>query len=393
MFLINQVKGGLQREVDDFFLSLGREIEDSVTAAAVTVARRALRPSAFTALNVRVVQEAMGSTAGSMWHGLRVLAVDSTTLNLRPNSSINQHFGGQVHNGRLYPFARCSQMIDVGTQLTIDCQVAPFELGEVILAADHVECAPKDSITLYDRGYPGFFLFAMHRHHRRHVVMRIKRRFHPDCDALFLDPDAGKILKMDPAKDAAASCRDAQISDQPVALRLVRLTLPTGETEILATSLLDSVLYPDEAFMELYAQRWAAETDFRTQKSRLQMENLTGKSVHSVYQDVHARILAKNIALWLVADQQERMDQERTERAAAGLTTKHRRKANVVDMLHLLKQVLPAIVMQRDASALQQLWSRCLRHSHAERKGRSFPRNMTSGAKSKRFPMAYKQTA
>jgi hypothetical protein len=36
----------------------------------------------------------------------------------------------------------------------------------------------------------------------------------------------------------------------------VSLRLPTGELEVLATSLLDEALYPTQEFLPLYHRRW-----------------------------------------------------------------------------------------------------------------------------------------
>ena len=48
---------------------------------------------------------------------------------------------------------------------------------------------------------------------------------------------------------------------KPLKLRLIRIDLPTGETEILITSLIDKELYPYDIFAELYHERWFVEED------------------------------------------------------------------------------------------------------------------------------------
>jgi hypothetical protein len=44
------------------------------------------------------------------------------------------------------------------------------------------------------------------------------------------------------------------------AVRLVTVTLNTGEYEVLVTSLADELTYPNELFKELYYLRWGIET-------------------------------------------------------------------------------------------------------------------------------------
>ncbi len=82
---------------------------------------------------------------------------------------------------------------------------------------------------------------------------------------------------------------------KPLKLRLIRINLPTGEVEILITSLIDKELYPYDIFAELYHERWFVEEDYKKIKCWLEIENFTGKSVLSVYQDFHARVFSKNL--------------------------------------------------------------------------------------------------
>lgn len=56
------------------------------------------------------------------------------------------------------------------------------------------------------------------------------------------------------------------------------LPLPTGEIEVLMTSLLDSNINKEE-FKKLYGFRWEVETFFGVLKSRLSLENFIGLTV------------------------------------------------------------------------------------------------------------------
>lgn len=72
---------------------------------------------------------------------------------------------------------------------------------------------------------------------------------------------------------------------QGITVRFVRVVLPTGEIEVLATSLLDEVRFPDAVFADLYHERWGSETYYDLIKNRLECENFSGKSAESVRQD------------------------------------------------------------------------------------------------------------
>jgi len=85
----------------------------------------------------------------------------------------------------------------------------------------------------------------------------------------------------------------------PLKLRLIRVE-NSGQVQLLITSLLDMDTYPIEIFHDLYHLRWPVEEDYKTMKCRLELENFSGKSVLSGYQDVHAKLFTKNL-VWMMA--------------------------------------------------------------------------------------------
>ena len=85
------------------------------------------------------------------------------------------------------------------------------------------------------------------------------------------------------------------LETKPLKLRLIRIELDNGETEILITSLIDRNAYPYELFSELYHERWPVEEDYKAMKHRLEVENFSGNYVLSVYQDFHAKVFSKNL--------------------------------------------------------------------------------------------------
>ena len=103
------------------------------------------------------------------------------------------------------------------------------------------------------------------------------------------------------------------LDSKPIRLRLIRIELDTGETEILATSLTDMIKYPYEIFAELYHLRWPIEEDYNALKYRLQIENFSGKSIHSVYQDFHAKVFSKNLTAVIATTTREDIIQKSRE--------------------------------------------------------------------------------
>jgi hypothetical protein len=76
---------------------------------------------------------------------------------------------------------------------------------------------------------------------------------------------------------------------------LVKIKLPNGEIEILATSFLDAEVMSIIELGDLYAKRWGIETAFDRLKNQLLMMCFTGIKPDAIYQDVYATIFVYNL--------------------------------------------------------------------------------------------------
>lgn len=334
---------------------------------------------------------------GNRWLGLRVMAVDSSVLNLPKTGSMFHAFSGQrmakTQNGLMLPMARFSQLYDIDSGLTWHAIVQPNSCSETVAAAGHLAHSPANALILYDRGYPSYALIAQHFQLQRHFCMRVSRGFSPETDPLFNADQRSRIIRLKPNRDAKRWCKKHNMAVNRLTLRAVPVLLNTGEVEVLLTSLLDCEQIPDADFGELYALRWGVEGDFRHLKSRLQLENWTGKRIECIAQDVHARVLAKNLSTVLILVAQAQLDAERAQKIADQLpVSKHRAKVNATAALHLCKFALVAFLLRPTPQVLQSLVDRIVSNTHAQRPGRAYKRKHNKG-KSTRYPMAYKQTA
>jgi hypothetical protein len=229
------------------------------------------------------------------------------------------------------------------------------------------------------------------RFHQVAFCVRLPRGFHAGADRLFKDPGAPRLIEAAPNSDAQVACREADLVPETLTLRLARVELDTGEIEVLITSVLDETAVPEAAFKALYHQRWGVEGDYRHLKSRLQLPNFTGLSPTVVEQDIHARILTKNLVLLLTQQAQACLDAA-TEPDVR--PRRHRRKVNVTDALHLCKHVLAALLLgSRDLDGMDRLIEAITRHRHSHRPGREAPRRPNRPRARSRYPMAYRQTA
>ena len=77
-------------------------------------------------------------------------------------------------------------------------------------------------------------------------------------------------------------------------VRVIKLELPTGETETLLTNL-GRKSFKKSEFMALYFKRWPIETKYNTLKNKLEIENFSGRMLISVQQDFYATMYISNL--------------------------------------------------------------------------------------------------
>lgn len=103
------------------------------------------------------------------------------------------------------------------------------------------------------------------------------------------------ITEIYPSKASAKKCKALGLNTSPIKLRFICIKLRTGEKEILITSLIDHQKYPYRIFSGLYQLRWPVEESYKTMKSRLEIENFSGKSCLAINQDFYAKIFSCNL--------------------------------------------------------------------------------------------------
>jgi len=181
--------------------------------------------------------------------------------------------------------------------LTLDLQVAPYSSSERDLAAMHLMKSTHSDVMLYDRGCPEFWFFALHTKYQRNFCMRAQPSLGPQIEAFSRSSRNEQIMTFSASKKGKTKCRQLELKYNDIQLRLVKVILPTGEIEILITSLLDQNQYPQNEFKALYHSRWGIEEDYKTQKLSLETESFSGLTVHSVMQDLHAKVFIKNVTM------------------------------------------------------------------------------------------------
>lgn len=98
--------------------------------------------------------------------------------------------------------------------------------------------------------------------------------------------------------------------NEDITIRVVVITLSTGEKEVLITSLLDKKRYPYKIYLKLYFNRWGIEEGYKFLKVGVEVENFSGISCHAVEQDFYASVLAANARALLALEATEEITEK-----------------------------------------------------------------------------------
>ena len=161
------------------------------------------------------------------------------------------------------------------------------------------------------------------------------------------------------------------LDTDPVSIRLLRIEFESGQSEVLVTSLTDSKMYPYDLFAELYHQRWFVEEDYKSLKLSLEIENFSGKTVHSIYQDCYAQLLLKNITSILSFEARNYLKKAKKK-------VKYSHQINFTYALSKTKEILIRLFYSKEGEVVQLfkiLQRLYLKITEPVRPGRSYPRN------------------
>ena len=373
-FLMNLIKGSYQDELDHFFKAIfGFNVPRRIVSkAALTKARKKLKYEAFVELNSHLVEHFYKYFNPLKWHGFNLLAIDGTTVTLPRVEAISTHFGAwKPGQGSKCPKARVSQMFDPLNKITVDAIIESKDCGERELAAFHFLNLLENDLVLLDRGYPAYWMFNLIISRGAHFCARVQRKQWRLVRQFYNSGKKEKIISLTAASTSIKTCREMGLDLKPLKLRLLRVELDTGEAEILITSLLDKVLHPHTQFYELYHLRWPVEEDYKTMKRCIEIENFSGKSVLSVYQDFHARIFSKNLTSTLAFQTQQKIDEITRNR-------KYQYKPNFVQALSKIKDVIPLLFIRSSDKILKiikDILDIIIKTIEPVRLGRKYPRS------------------
>jgi len=384
-------KSSIQRELDRFYKDVTQSDFNirKVTKGAFTQARAKLNPWAFTRLNEVAINTFYDEAEYHVWHQMRLLAVDGTRMVLPNHPSVAEEFG--VH--KFGPKADSTRSLAMGSLLydplnllTIDSQIAPYASSERDLLMKHLEKINAGDMLLLDRGYPCFWLLFMLKARGIEFCVRLKDNWWLKVKDFTDSNDKERIVTFTlPKKDRTKLKDYPHMQDAEITCRLIKVELENGEKEILCTSLTDSDTYLYSDFEQLYHYRWNEEEAYKLLKSRIELENFSGKTARAVKQDFHAKVFLMTLCAAYAHPIEEKVMAE----YKADKDRKHAQKINRTNALATTMDILvPVFVRKKFKESLKAFDELVSQTREIVRPGRSNPRNKKP---KKLYSMNYKR--
>ena len=325
LFLLKTVRECLFIAFSKFAENIG-ETTISMTEQSISEARNKIRWEAFAELSWKVGLLAY-SDDYETWNGYRLWAIDGTKIALPNIPSLREQFGDEKGS----PMARGSILYDVLNYTILDAHIEPLAVDERTLAKRHVDALKKGmngdkDLIISDRGYPSEDMIDYYESNNIKYLMRVRRKFNADVDAVAGNEGFVKIGKY--------------------AVRVIKVELNTGEIEVLLTNLMENVDYKG-----LYFCRWGVEKEYDVLKNALEIENFSGRSETAIKQDFYAHIIASNLLVASYWEAQEIVNAERNENTE----NKREYKVNVSQSAGILKSYIIRAILVKTTREREQL--------------------------------------
>lgn len=353
------------------------QLEAVPTASAYCQARQKLKPELFARLNQIVVEdfyrlyEADGAV--KRWRGHRLLGADGTKLNLPDSEGLRAAF--TVHSNQHEEFVQATAVVlhDLLNDICLQAYLGPVS-GEKRPLLDHLwEATSENDLLVFDRNFGDYSIVAWAVMTRRDVIIRCRRQSFSVVEEFWQSDKLEAIVTLNVSQSVETQrfVREHNLPEN-VRVRLLKFTLPTGETEVLLTTLCDRQKYPRKEFYTVYGWRWGDETYYDRIKNIFEVERFSGATEQVIRQDFFGVIFLSTLESVLAKRAQEVLSQRDKARA-----TETQGKVNrAVSYVSLVDEAVGLLLDERVhiEDALDRLYQLFQKNPTRHRAGRKYER-------------------
>lgn len=351
--ILNRKGVTLSMEIRRFFQLLKpKNTAESISNPGYLKQRLKLNPAAFTYLNDYHIKNFYEEEKNlHRLKGYYVFAVDGSKSNLPNTSETKKVYGGQTNRFGHQTQAGISCLYDVFNKMVLDCTISPRNYNEGAEMEIHIDKIPsiigsEPYIVLLDRGYPSslFFINRLERN-QKFVVRLSSTTFKREQMSMVADDEDIEIKftpeRINPYRKTAFAKRLRE--KESIHLRFVKIMLPDGTLEVLATNI-QREEFSAEEIGKIYGLRWGIETAYDTLKNKFMLENFTGKKPIIIEQDILSTIYLYNLVQDIIKDaEEERQEKDKHKQY------KHIMTINLNMAIGIIKEDLIRMALEDDS--------------------------------------------
>lgn len=379
---LNFLKRGTQDELITYFTEIG--MPEKIPTASAFVQRRKLIDTLFYADLFRTTSGEFYSRPeqARTFNGLRVVALDGTTVWLPTTKENEEEFGKHRNNGKsegtsVLPVAELAY--DPLNDLFVDMLLAKSDTSELSCALEIVQRQPAGLLYLADGYYPSYAFMRSVMEKGGHFLLKAYPSW---CKAAGEFWESGRRDGVITVKANFKGARRLKAAGMPCKIgeelkaRAIRWESDGegGRGCLLLTDLDDAHKWPADELARLYARRWSEETAIGYAKNEEQMTIFSGRATKVVRDDLWATLIDYNIMSLL-----EKVAPRDTpdDSSAKGKTkTKYEYEDNRNVAWAIMKIYLPKWLESSSPEQLVVEWATLMSHyKRPVRPHRHFPRH------------------
>lgn len=386
-YILSQKGKTTTMEINNYFKEINKR-EDRVTKQAFCKQRCRLNPKVFIQLNHEYIESFYKNSDYKTYKEYILTAIDGTILEIPNTKELQLEYQCQSAKGenvRKSARAKVSGVYDLENNIMIDSVIDKYTTSERSLAKKNIETLfkllgdDKKVITIFDRGYISIEMLIFLMELPIFYIFRLQSGTYEDEKSLMNNDD--EIINIEINKSRLKKINDKDIKDKAkqignINVRMVRITLSTGEDEYLLTNIPHDEIGTSEIGL-LYFKRWGIETSYDVIKNKLCIENISGKKKVIVEQDFHAQMLLFNMIEDLKNDANKELETNKNSEL------KYEYKINVNILIGTFREYIIKIAIEENSAKRKRMYEYMLEEIMENlvpiRIGRQFPRSPYRG--------------
>jgi Transposase DDE domain len=236
---------------------------------------------------------AAAAAAGARCARRRILILDGSSYTTPDTPELVAHFHFPPQsNAAAYPMGKLMGLLDAGTGMFLSLLALPLLEHDMRGGIDLHPMLRAGDILVGDRAFCSFAHFALLQARGAFACMRLHQGRK--------DQTPGRQLWIKPRQGSPWMARaQYALLPQSIEVRIVQYTVAQkgfrSRTVLIATTLLNPVIWPDQRIAELYGHRWQIETCFGHHKTTMKMNVLRCKTLAGVMKELAIYLVVYNL--------------------------------------------------------------------------------------------------